>query len=293
MSRKGLQEVELITAMVTPFDDEGKIAFDVLPELVEYLLSHGTQALLLAGTTGESPTLTHDEEIELFHAVIKINAGRVPIIVGVGTNDTRDSVEFVKEVAEIEGIDAGLAVVPYYNKPNQEGLFLHFKEIANASDLPIILYNVPGRTVASLNVETSLKLAEIDNIIAIKECTGIEAVSQLIENAPKGFLVYTGEDGLAFPCKALGAQGLISVMSHTNGLDIQEMFSELKLGNVSKAAKISRALLEKANALFSCPSPAPVKAVLNHRGIKVGGLRLPLVACTPEKAQEIISIIEK
>ncbi|MCB5951002.1 4-hydroxy-tetrahydrodipicolinate synthase [Enterococcus sp. BWT-B8] len=287
-----LTNASIITAMVTPFNEAGEIDFGKLPALVEHLLGTHTEGLILAGTTGESPTLTHDEEIELFNEVIRLVNGRVPIICGVGTNDTRDSVEFVKEIAEMDGIDAGLAVVPYYNKPNQEGLYQHFKMIAEASDLPIILYNVPGRTVASLDVETTLRLAEIDNIIAVKECAGLDALTELIERAPEDFLVYTGEDSLAFSTKALGGQGVISVASHIFGNKIYEMFHSLESGDIKNAASIQRKLLPKMDALFSVPSPAPVKMTLNHLGISVGDLRLPLVSCTSEEKEKILKILD-
>ncbi|EOI01812.1 dihydrodipicolinate synthase [Enterococcus moraviensis ATCC BAA-383] len=287
-----LENATIITAMVTPFDESGAIDFAQLPHLVNHLLAHHTEGIILAGTTGESPTLTHDEEIELFNEVIRLVDGRVPIICGVGTNDTRDSVEFVKEISAIRGIDAGLAVVPYYNKPNQEGLYQHFKAIAEASDLPIILYNVPGRTVASLDVETSLRLAELENIIAIKECSGLDTLTELIERAPKDFLVYTGDDPEAFSTKALGGQGVISVASHVFGTEMYDMFQALDHGEIKKAATIQRQLLPKMHALFSAPSPAPVKAVLNQMGITVGELRLPLVSCTSEEKAKILSILD-
>lgn len=292
MSLEALKNAKIITALVTPFHEDGSINFDALPKLIEELLAHHTQGLILAGTTGESPTLTHDEELEFFAAVQKIVAGRVPLIAGIGTNDTRDSVTFVKEVAEFGGFAAGLAVVPYYNKPTQEGLYQHFKAISEASDLPIILYNVPGRTVASLDVNTTVRLAQLPNIIAVKECTGVDNLAYLVEKAPHDFLIYTGEDGLAFHAKALGAHGVISVASHTNGDDFYDMFTALEAGNLGKAAHIQRQLLPKIDALFSVSSPAPVKAVLNHRGFEVGPLRLPLVACSPAEAAAIIKIVE-
>ncbi|WP_207696366.1 4-hydroxy-tetrahydrodipicolinate synthase [Enterococcus sp. DIV0212c] len=287
-----LKNATIITAMVTPFDESGAIDFAKLPQLVKHLLDNHTEGIILAGTTGESPTLTHDEEIELFNEVIRLVDGRVPIICGVGTNDTRDSVEFVQEISAIRGIDAGLAVVPYYNKPSQEGLYQHFKAIAEASDLPIILYNVPGRTVASLDVATTLRLAELDNIIAIKECFGLDALTELVEKAPNDFLVYTGEDPLAFSVKAIGGQGVMSVASHVYGTEMYDMFQALDQGEIKKAASIQRQLLPKINALFSVPSPAPVKAALNHMGISVGDLRLPLVSCTSEEKAKILSILD-
>lgn len=287
-----LRKATIITAMVTPFDEKGAIDFDRLPQLVEHLLANHSEGIILAGTTGESPTLTHDEEIDLFNEVIRLVAGRVPIICGVGTNDTRDSVEFVQEISAIRGIDAGLAVVPYYNKPNQEGLYQHFKAIAEASDLPIILYNVPGRTVTNLEVATTLRLAELDNIIAIKECSGLDALTELIEHAPNDFLVYTGEDSLAFATKALGGQGVISVASHVLGTEMYEMYHALENQELVTAAGIQRKLLPKMNALFSVPSPAPVKLALNQLGVSVGELRLPLVSCTNEEKTKILSILE-
>lgn len=286
-----LANATIITAMVTPFDERGDIDFSKLPQLVNHLLLNHTEGIILAGTTGESPTLTHDEEIDLFNEVIRLVDGRVPIICGVGTNDTRDSIEFVKEISAIRGIDAGLAVVPYYNKPNQEGLYQHFKAISEASDLPIILYNVPGRTVAKLEVETSLRLAELKNIIGIKECSGIEAITELVEKAPKGFLVYTGDDPEAFTTKTLGGQGVISVASHIFGNQLYEMFQMIENGEIKKAAAIQRKLLPKMNVLFSVPSPAPIKEALNHLNISVGGLRLPLVSCTSKEKEKILNVL--
>lgn len=292
MSIKDLTEARIITALVTPFKEDGSINFKALPKLIEHLLANHTEGLVLAGTTGESPTLTHEEELELFAEVQRIVAGRVPLIAGIGTNDTRDSVQFAREVDEFGGFAAGLAVTPYYNKPTQEGLYQHYKAIAEASSLPIIVYNIPGRTVAGLTVETSLRLAQLPNIIAIKDCTGVDTIAKLVENAPKDFLVYTGEDGQAFHAKALGAQGVISVAAHTNGNDFYNMFAALEQGNIREAARIQRQLLPKVDALFSVSSPAPLKAVLNHQGFDVGPLRLPLVACSEAEAQAVIKVIE-
>ena len=198
MSIEDLKKARIITALVTPFKEDGSINFEALPKLIEHLLAHHTEGLIIAGTTGESPTLT---------------------------NDTRDSVEFAREVDKFGGFVAGLAVTPYYNKPTQEGLYQHYKAIAEASNLPIIVYNVPSRTVSGLTVETTLRLAQLQNIIGIKDCTGIESLTHLVENAPKDFLIYTGEDGQAFHAKAIGAQGVVSVAAHTNGDDFYEMFA--------------------------------------------------------------------
>lgn len=232
MSIDQLRDVKLITALITPFHEDGSINYDALPELIEHLLAHHTEALLLAGTTAESPTLTHDEELELFAAVQKIVNGRVPLIAGVGTNDTRDSIEFAKEVAKFGGFAAGLAIVPYYNKPSQEGMYQHFKAIADASDLPIIIYNIPGRVVVEMAPDTMLRLAEHPNIIGVKECTSLANMAYLIEHKPEDFLVYTGEDGDAFHAMNLGANGVISVASHTNGDEMHAMLEEIGRAHV-------------------------------------------------------------
>lgn len=291
MSIEQLRNAKIITAMVTPFNENGSINFDALPKIVEHLLAHHTEGILLAGTTAESPTLTHDEELELFAAVQKIVNGRVPLIAGVGTNDTRDSIEFAKEVANFGGFAAGLAIVPYYNKPSQEGMYQHFKAIADASDLPIIIYNIPGRVVVEMTPETMLRLAEHPNIIGVKECTSLANMAYLIENKPEDFLIYTGEDGDAFHAMNLGADGVISVASHTNGDEMFDMFTAIDNNDIKKAAAIQRQFIPKVNALFSYPSPAPVKAVLEHLGFEVGPLRLPLVACTPEDSKRIVKVV--
>ena len=292
MSIEDLKKARIITALVTPFKEDGGINFEALSKLIEHLLAHHTEGMIIAGTTGESPTLTHEEELELFAAVQKIVKGRVPLIAGIGTNDSRDSIEFAREVDKFGGFAAGLAVTPYYNKPTQEGLYQHYKAIAEASNLPVIVYNVPSRTVAGLTVETSLRLAQLPNIIAIKDCTGIDALTHLVEHAPQDFLIYTGEDGQAFHAKAIGAQGVISVAAHTNGDDFYKMFAALDEGKLKKAAQIQRQLLPKIEALFSVTNPAPLKAVLNSQGFEVGPLRLPLVACTEQEKAVILSFFE-
>lgn len=285
-----LRNAQIITALVTPFHQDGSINFEALPKLIEHLLANHTQGLVLAGTTGESPTLTHEEELELFAAVQQIVAGRVPLIAGIGTNDTRDSIEFAKRVDAFGGFAAGLVVTPYYNRPTQEGMYQHYKAIAEASRLPIMVYNVPGRTVAGLTVDTLLRLADLPNVVAVKDCTGPATIAHLVQRAPKDFLVYTGEDGEAFHAKALGAQGVVSVAAHTNGPDFYQMFAALEQGRLAEAAAIQRKLLPKIEALFSTTSPAPLKAVLNHQGFEVGPLRLPLVACSPEEEAAILSV---
>ena len=265
MSYQDLKECKIITAFITPFHEDGSINFDAIPALIEHLLAHHTDGILLAGTTAESPTLTHDEELELFAAVQKIVNGRVPLIAGVGTNDTRDSIEFVKEVADFGGFAAGLAIVPYYN--------------------------IPGRVVVELTPETMLRLADHPNIIGVKECTSLANMAYLIEHKPEEFLIYTGEDGDAFHAMNLGADGVISVASHTNGDEMHEMFTAIAESDMKKAAAIQRKFIPKVNALFSYPSPAPVKAVLNYMGFEAGPTRLPLVPAPEEDAKRIIKVV--
>ena len=262
MSYQDLKECKIITAFITPFHEDGSINFDAIPALIEHLLAHHTDGILLAGTTAESPTLTHDEELELFAAVQKIVNGRVPLIAGVGTNDTRDSIEYQ-----------------------------HFKAIADASDLPIIIYNIPGRVVVELTPETMLRLADHPNIIGVKECTSLANMAYLIEHKPEEFLIYTGEDGDAFHAMNLGADGVISVASHTNGDEMHEMFTAIAESDMKKAAAIQRKFIPKVNALFSYPSPAPVKAVLNYMGFEAGPTRLPLVPAPEEDAKRIIKVV--
>ncbi|MGY3750111.1 4-hydroxy-tetrahydrodipicolinate synthase [Vagococcus acidifermentans] len=284
-----LKDATILTAMITPFDENGAVNFEVLPDLIEYLLEHHTEGLIVSGTTGESPTLSEEEKLKLFKETVKIVDGRVPIVCGVGSNNTAESVAFAKKVAEIEGVAAGLCVVPYYNKPSQEGLYQHFKAIAEASSLPVMLYNVPGRTVANMEVATTLRLAELPNVIGVKECHGLDAISEIIEQAPADFLVYSGEDGMAMAARSIGGNGIISVASHVAGDDLYEIYQALEAGDLEKAGRIHRQFVPKYKAVFSVPSPAPVKAVLNHLGLNVGAPRLPLVACTPEETQRILN----
>ncbi|MFC0232470.1 4-hydroxy-tetrahydrodipicolinate synthase [Vagococcus entomophilus] len=286
-----LDEASILTAMVTPFDSQGEIDCQRLSQLVEYLLAHHTEGLVIGATTGESPTLSHEEKLHFFKEVVTIVKGRVPVIANIGSNNTRESANFAKEVAKIEGIDAGLCVVPYYNKPNQAGLYAHFKTISEASDLPLFLYNVPSRTIASLAPETTIALSKLPTIIGTKECAGLQAIAEVIEKSAPGFKVYTGEDAFAFDTKLLGGAGVISVSSHVLGDEMFEMYQSIENGNLTEAAKIQRRILPKMDALFSVPSPAPVKAVLNHSGIQVGGVRLPLVACTNEEEEAILKIM--
>lgn len=222
------------TAMVTPFDNNGNIDFQKTEKLVEYLIHHGTDSIVVAGTTGESPTLTTEEKLALFKHVVSVVNKRVPVIAGTGTNNTRASIELTKK-AEQTGVDAIMLVTPYYNKPNQEGIYQHFKAIAESTHLPVMLYNVPGRTSSSIAPETVIRLSEIDNIVAIKEASGdLDNMAKIIEKTPDDFALYTGDDSLTLPTLSIGGDGVISVASHVVGDEMQEMIQAFLSGDVKK-----------------------------------------------------------
>lgn len=284
-----IQQASIITAMVTPFDHENHIDLKKLKKLIDHLISTGTQGIVVGGTTGESPALSYDEKITLYQHTVEFTAGRVPIIAGTGSNNTAETISFTQEVAQIKGIDAALVVAPYYNKPNQAGLYAHFEAVAKSTDLPIIIYNVPGRTSVSIEPDTTVRLSAIENIVGVKECVGIEAMSEIITHTNDDFMVYTGEDTLSLPAKAIGANGVISVASQVFGEEMKEMYEAFEKGKLKEAAKFSRDLVPKMDALFSVPSPAPTKFLLNHLGIDVGRVRLPLVECTTEEEKYILS----
>jgi 4-hydroxy-tetrahydrodipicolinate synthase len=272
-----LKNAEIITAMVTPFNDQGDLDFDRLEQLIEHLLATGSQGILVAGTTGEGPTLTEQEKLALIRRAVKLVAGRVPIIAGTGTNNTQTTIDFTNRVAEIDGVAAALVVVPYYNKPDQRGMLAHFKAVAAASKLPLLIYNIPGRTGVTMEVATIAELAQNQNIIGLKDCTGNVNLSRIVEQVPADFLVYTGEDADALAAKTIGAQGVISVASHLFGKELTKMYQAVEQGNYLAAADLMRKLTPAMSAMFSAPSPSPTKAALNHLGILVGGCRLPIL----------------
>ncbi|WP_268237163.1 4-hydroxy-tetrahydrodipicolinate synthase [Paenibacillus physcomitrellae] len=285
----------LVTAMVTPFDEAGQIDWDQTAKLIDYLVENQkSDTLVISGTTGESPTLSTEEKLLLFDFAVKHAAGRCKIIAGTGTNSTEASIKMTKE-AEKLGVDGALLVVPYYNKPNQEGMFRHFEAIATSTTLPIMLYNVPSRTVASLSTQTILRLAEIHNIVAVKECAPLEQVAQIAAAAPAGFRVYSGEDAATLPTLAVGAHGIVSVASHIAGTEMREMIEAYLSGEVQKAAKLHQKLLPLFKGLFEAPHPVPnpvaVKFALNERGLSVGSVRLPLVPATEEEQIFIRSLL--
>ncbi len=278
----------LITAMVTPFDENGNLDLGKLPRLVDHLLETGTEALVVCGTTGESPTLSHDEKLDLFAAVVEVAAGRVPIIAGTGGNDTRAVANLTRE-AERLGVDGFLQVAPYYNKPSQEGLYRHFREIAEVTDKPVIIYNIPGRTSVNVQVETMVRLAEIENIVAVKESSGdFVQISRMISETPEDFAVYSGDDKYALPILALGGVGLVSVAAHVVGRSLHKMLKAFLEGDVRTAQMLHHELFPVFEGLFRTTNPVLVKAALELLGIPVGSVRLPLASISESEQQQLL-----
>ncbi len=274
----------LLTAMVTPFDEEGAVDYEQAKKLASALLNSGSEGLVVVGTTGESPTLIRAEEHRLFSEVKSAVDERGAVIAGTGSNSTAEALEATKEAEQI-GVDACLLVVPYYNKPTQEGLYQHFKTIAQSTTLPCILYNVPSRTVVSLSADTIIRLSQIDNIIGVKEASGnLEQVSRIISNTREDFIVWSGNDSDTLPILALGGYGIISVASHLVGNQISEMINNFINGRIDEAAGIHRHLMPLINALFIVSNPIPVKYALNHIGFHVGKPRLPLTELDEKSA---------
>jgi len=285
------ENVDLMTAMVTPFDGQQKLDDERLHSLIEHLLAHGTQGLIVGGTTGEAPTLTDDEKLELLTKTAKIVDGRVPIVAGTGSNSTAGTIAFTKRVSAIAGITAALVVVPYYNKPNQAGMIAHFTAVADQGGLPVIIYNIPGRVIVKMAVDTVLELAKNPNIIGIKQCASMEEFGALVEQAPADFLVYTGEDAQSLAAKEIGGAGIISVASHLYGDEMSAMYQAVSNGDIAMAAKYQRDLTPKMSALFSAPSPSPVKAALNHVGQLVGNPRLPILPLTAAQENKLFQTL--
>jgi 4-hydroxy-tetrahydrodipicolinate synthase len=270
----------LVTAMATPFDAEFALDLPRAEALADRLIQHSSTGLVITGTTGESPALSSEEKLELYRAAKSAAAGRAPIIANTGGYATAPSIELSKK-AEKVGVDALLLVVPYYNKPSQEGLFQHFKAIAESVELPCILYNVPGRTSRNLEAETVARLAEIPNIIGVKEASGdLTQIARIRAATDVGFWIYSGNDADTLPMLALGGCGVISVASHVAGPQIAQMMAAFWSGDLKRALELHLNLLPVVDALFpaSSPSPAPVKAGLEMQGFPCGGLRLPLIA---------------
>ena len=277
----------LITAMVTPFDSRGKVDYAQAKKLALALIHSGSHGVVISGTTGESPTLTHEEKLRLFSEIKATVGNQGTVIAGTGNYNTAESIELTKEAEKI-GVDGCLLVVPYYNKPTQEGLYQHFKAIAGGTNLPCILYNVPSRTITDLSPEIVIRLSQIDNIIGVKEASGkLESIARIIDNARAGFLVYSGNDSETLPILGIGGYGVISVASHLIGAQIREMIESYLRGKVQEAAATHRRLLPLVNALFVVSNPVPLKYALNKVGFAVGTPRLPLTE-PDEKSAAVI-----
>jgi 4-hydroxy-tetrahydrodipicolinate synthase len=289
---KMVQFGRISTAMVTPFDNKGHIDFAKTTQLVNHLIDNGTDSLVVAGTTGESPTLSKEEKIALFQHVVKVVDKRVPVIAGTGSNNTYATIELTKKAEQL-GVDAIMIVAPYYNKPSQEGLYQHFKAAAEATSLPVMVYNIPGRSVVNILPETIIRLAEIPNIVAVKEASGdLNAMTKIIANTPDNFLLYSGDDGLTLPVFAIGGTGIVSVASHVIGNEMQAMVDAFLSGRNEDAAKLHQRLLPIMQGLFAAPSPGPVKTALQLKGLDVGSVRLPMVPLTEQERSAVADLFK-
>jgi len=265
-----------LVAIVTPMSDDGALDLDALRRLVDWHIAEGTDGIVIVGTTGESPTVSFDEHCLLIRTTVEQAAGRVPVIAGTGANSTSEAIELT-ECAKRAGAQAGLSVVPYYNKPTQEGLYQHYKKIAEAVDLPLILYNVPGRTVADLSNDTTLRLAQVPGIIGVKDATGsMERAGDLIRRAPKNFALYSGDDASGMPFMLLGGHGVISVTANVAPKLMHEMCVAAFAGNLPRARELNNMLLPLHSKLFVEANPIPVKWACAELGLIPSGLRLPL-----------------
>ena len=284
----------MIPAMVTPFDENLDLDLKQARALARRLVDGGSDALVINGTTGESPTVFYPQKMKLFEAVVAEVGGEVPIIANVGDNCTADTVDFARDVQKL-GVDAFMLVVPYYNKPPQEGLYQHFKTIANAVDLPCILYNIPGRCVINMTAETTLRLAnDCENIVAIKEASGnLEQVAAIIKDAPEGFDVYSGDDSLTYEMMKLGAVGVISTAGNVAPGRMKEITDLCAAGNFEEAKKAHDAFLPLMDELFVTANPIMVKEALNLSGFPVGGVRLPLVNATEEQSAHLAQVMKE
>jgi 4-hydroxy-tetrahydrodipicolinate synthase len=281
----------VITAMVTPFDTEGKVDYQQARKLARYLVENGSDGLVVSGTTGESPTLSFDEKVNLFRIIKEEVGTEVAVIAGTGSNDTGASIKLTQAAEEV-GVNGIMLVVPYYNKPSQDGLYRHFAAIAATTSLPIVLYNVPGRTGVNMLPSTVARLAEIPNIVAIKDASGsTDQATEMLRILPREFMLYCGDDSLTLPYLAIGATGIISVVSHVVGNELQSMVSCFQTGDYRQAAEIHRSLFPVFKGMFMTSNPVPIKTALNMLGLQVGLVRLPLVEATEQEQTEIRKLL--
>jgi 4-hydroxy-tetrahydrodipicolinate synthase len=281
----------ILTAMVTPMNEAMEIDYKEAVRLAQYLVSHGSDGVVVCGTTGESPTVTADEKIELFR-VVKEALGKTPVIAGIGSYSTAATVALARKAAAT-GVDGFLVVVPYYNKPSQEGLFQHYKAVAEATSVPLILYNVPGRTSTNLLPATVKRLAEIPNIVALKEAAGsVDQVTELKRLLPSEFVIYSGDDSMTLPMLALGCDGIISVAAHVIGDEMKQMIDAWFAGDTARATQWHLDLFPIFKGIFITTNPVPIKALVNMGELKVGGVRLPLVEATPEEIKFLKDLMD-
>lgn len=274
----------LLTAMVTPFTTDLKVDFAAAERLAKHLADTGSEGIVVCGTTGESPTLSEAEKLELFRVVKAAVGGRAAVVAGTGNYCTAESIALTAEAEKI-GVDGVMLVAPYYNKPSQEGLFRHFKMVAESTSLPVILYNVPPRTVTNIEPQTIIRLAKVPNIVAVKEASkNMDAVSEIRAGTPASFRIYSGDDGITLPILSLGGHGVISVAAHLAGSLLREMIERFVAGNTAGALELNLRLLPLFKAIFVTTNPVPVKYGLTRIGINVGGVRPPLVEVTEKEA---------
>lgn len=285
----------LLTAMVTPFNADGSVNYEKAADLAEWLINNGSDGLVVAGSTGEAATMSAEEKLELFRVVVNRINKRVPVIAGTGSNNTADSVKMTK-MAEAMGVDGALIVGPYYNKPTQEGFYQHFAAVAQSTGLPIIVYNVPGRTASNISPAIVARLAaDFENIVAIKEAAGnVAQVAELYSVLPEEFTIYSGDDGLIIPFMSVGATGLISVLSNIGGGILQDVMQAYEDGRVREAAKLNARMVPLANAMFIETNPIPVKAAVTLvTGIDAGQSRLPLTPMEPANKAKMVAVLQE
>lgn len=285
----------LLTAMVTPFNADGSVNYEKAADLAEWLINNGSDGLVVAGSTGEAATMSAEEKLELFRVVVNRINKRVPVIAGTGSNNTADSVKMTK-MAEAMGVDGALIVGPYYNKPTQEGFYQHFAAVAQSTGLPIIVYNVPGRTASNISPAIVARLAaDFENIVAIKEAAGnVAQVAELYSVLPEEFTIYSGDDGLILPFMSVGATGLISVLSNIGGGILQDLMQAYEDGRVREAAKLNARMVPLANAMFIETNPIPVKAAVTLvTGIDAGQPRLPLTPMEPANKAKMVAVLQE
>lgn len=281
----------VLTAMVTPFDDNLEVNYTEVRQLARYLVENGSDGIVVAGTTGESPTLTNEEKIRLFETVVDEVGSRAAVIAGTGNNDTADSVFMTRE-AEKAGVHGIMAVAPYYNKPPQDGIYNHFRMIAAATGLPVMVYNIPGRASVNILPDTISRLAQIDNIVALKEAAGsLDQATEVRRKTPQDFLIYSGDDSLTLPMLSVGCHGVVSVVSHIVGSELGQMIKAFLNSDMETATKIHLDLFPIFKTLFITTSPIPVKTALNMMGHAVGGLRPPMIAAGEAEIEAIRNVL--